>query len=1009
MSQFEENVRDRARIIGSEIAQGLLLGDPEASLNTMKRVITDPDSLQPEEMETAARHFGVTDRLTSFFVDVATDPLIWAGAWLSRKFPISKYLRNEIPKRYIGNAKEFVGLSKLITPITSRFRGTFIPGLEALYIKRRQSYLENIGGRLRELQQHPEWKSQKHNISLMLEGQPVSNITPAAVELKNKVRAVLDEVWHLTPKEGRITGTLDTGFGFQPYRDDEAPRYLRDWLLHIPMFGTKDELLVRSANEGIERLLTDELRQGLELKGVRLPWLPTKGTDVARSDWAQFQRFISDVGTQVWNPQMFPRILHTTPAGEKFTLGVHGEGYYVTDLDMILGEILRSGSRSYALNTRLSQSERALLHMKIPETGEIVTPSGDPLIMQVANEGIRAITTFEAPRAMILPEVFRKPGSNILAGIQRDEAGNILPLKHVSREMKRSLQQLMDNFRGNHNEAEMYLAETLHATLRPIMKMAKLGKVEDMETASIFDMQRRRDSFRNLNNRLVTLMYGGLLGLNAKSTLNNSMQSFMTTIPSLGIGSYAAGLATFAKKVPEYLKRLGVEAFANGRRPWKDLHEASEAALRATFPELIGIGIKTDPRLFDIDVTAAGLRVGGRLDRALTQHFDPVLEKVTRAVMSPFTAIEFSNKASAYYAAQHALKKGIRLGEEVFPDQILGHAAKMDEWINFRAAQIVNDTQFIPGPGTRTTWQNSLPPIARQFSTYWTRYLSWMYESTLKGAMTQEQLNRHAVLRTLTGGRNLGPIARTMVMSEVARLGFRDVLGVDMASGLEMLPINFTPGDMPLAPLPLPPIAGVGWGLVNSFATGDIEEMDPLVLPKSWTGGVGAIPVPKALVPGGLAVSRVVRALDQWQPDIGGPLDRNNRLIRIGNQTDQFLAMMGIPAAGATRERKLTSQLLHMRDRQRELRREYLAAVSTYDTGRMMSLQKKWLDTFPDMPPITVTRRDLANFQTGARIPRLQRVLKTMSDQEPFLEKQILDMDTGMLNPAQLSYMQDVY
>jgi metal-responsive CopG/Arc/MetJ family transcriptional regulator len=154
------------------------------------------------------------------------------------------------------------------------------------------------------------------------------------------------------------------------------------------------------------------------------------------------------------------------------------------------------------------------------------------------------------------------------------------------------------------------------------------------------------------------------------------------------------------------------------------------------------------------------------------------------------------------------------------------------------------------------------------------------------------------------------------------------------------------------------------------------------------------------LFPAGLSISRFSQALNQWQPDFGGPVDRNNKLIHMGTNIDLYMGALGVPTNKMRRERKLIAQIMALRDRQKEFRRQYAVAMSNYDEEAMMQLQAKYMDTFKGLGPLNVTRRDLMNYQVMSRIPRIQRIVNNIGSLRPMLEQQLISLDTGMLNPA---------
>ncbi|KKM73889.1 hypothetical protein LCGC14_1405980, partial [marine sediment metagenome] len=105
-------------------------------MELLQKILLDPDTVTRKEQRTAAQKLGVKGGLLTTFVDLISDPTVWIAALMSRTFPTAAWLRGTVPNRMIGQAAEFSGISYVTRPIESFFRGTAVPRLNALALRR---------------------------------------------------------------------------------------------------------------------------------------------------------------------------------------------------------------------------------------------------------------------------------------------------------------------------------------------------------------------------------------------------------------------------------------------------------------------------------------------------------------------------------------------------------------------------------------------------------------------------------------------------------------------------------------------------------------------------------------------------------------------------------------------------------------------------------------------------------------------------------------------------------
>jgi len=494
-------------------------------------------------------------------------------------------------------------------------------------------------------------------------------------------------------------------------------------------------------------------------------------------------------------------------------------------------------------------------------------------------------------------------------------------------------------------------------------------------------------------NGISSHFYASTLGMNPWSTIQNLLQPMLTTAPAIGIGPTLAGIAELRKRIPMYASELRAQhAVLRGSsaNPLHRINEAAQGAFERTFPELARSGIKLDPRLFEIE--PAGLTGGG------TSKWFRTVDDLYKFMLQPFTHAEMANQATTFFGAKEAIKRAIRSGEYEMPTSIEGKAlagGALEDWLNFEAGNVVNQTQFRPGPGSRTIWQGKIPAPLRMFTSFPIRALSFMTESTIRGAMTAKQLESAGTMTRLTGGRNWGTVSRMYLYGRIGVEGAREVLGIDLSNALGVTaPFNIAPQGKPFAPYSIPPIAGLTYGLVSAATTRDIKEMQPLYLP-----GVGEVPIPKTLIPGGLELSRAVRAAQHFRPDIGGFVDDDERLMYRGNTTDLVFSMLGIPSEKNRRVRDRMDRVQGLRESVRRFRRAYAVAATNGDVATMTNLQAQWSKAYPDWPALNISERDLKRYKMNARMPMLQRMAQTSGQMGRYLEADLHEYDPDLVAP----------
>lgn len=952
-------------------------------VDLLEKMLVDPAAVTPDETRTVAERMGMHNGLAKFLVNTVTDPTVIASFLMSKRFPARSWLDGTIPKRFVGAANEFTGISQYTRPIESFFRGTEIPKLVSLAQYREMKVL-NVGNKMiRELIERPNWQQEMPVVSLLAEGQNPAGATPELRQVADRLRANMDELWGFLGKtvkiEGGMLGDRIEKAQVVPWARHEAPKYLRDYLPHIPLTGEGSAVSVSGA-DAIKGLKEGKTAEALKLAGADPSWVWTVDRNGRLvSDFTRYQTFINQTKGQVYNERLFHRL--------RPGLLVHGNSdLLVTDLNEILQKYVHGVAKTYALNAPLTPHEQTLASIR-NEFGGREYASSEPIVVQIINRGLQEMGGEFISQPVV--------GTNKTRDVLIPNSGNPV--------MLRGLQDLVKSVAGRSDEGEIMFGNMFATIAESLGKVGGrwAGKKELTQIDHGLQTIRKNQQYRKVSNGIASYFYSTTLGANPSSAFQNLLQPILTTGPALGIGSAVAGTKELLSRIPRYSQEFAVQRAAlrvADDVPWalKPLHKinlAAERAFQITFPELAKSGIKIDPRLFDVDdVTTAAF--GARAEKAFKNY-----DVFAKFLLQPFTNAEMANQASAFFGARHAIGKAIKTGEYQIPTmadtgaRLSGTA--LNEWIDFEASNIVNATQFRPGPGSRSIWQGRLPAFARMFTTFPTRMLSFMGESTVRGAMTQAQLENAGWFERITNGRNVGTMARMYLYGRVAQGFGRDVLGLDLAKATGLTAgFNIDLDSDTMGVVPIPPIAGVGLDMLRATTTRDIREMHPMEL-----AGYGPIPIPKTLIPGGVGISRAMRALNQWRPDMGGFVDDDERLMYTGHTPDLIMSMLGLPLDKNRRAREALDRTSMLRDRVRQFRREMTKAIVNADVDQQNALQAQWAESFKGWPPLSVSKQDVQRYRDQRRIPALQRMMQQLGTMRPMFENAVLEYDADLLVP----------
>lgn len=953
-------------------------------IDLLEKVLTNPAAISPTEHKTLGSLLGLKRGFLRAAVDMVGDPLIWIAYFFSRRFPTSNFIKGTIPQRMIGASNEFSGWSILARPVEQFFRGTNIPRMDGLYMKRKAEVMKIGNQMIEELMFRPNWKAEMPTVSLLREGQPVPGASPELRRVADRLGERMQSMWQFLNKahqvEGGFAGMDITPATSRPFTPTEAPRWIRDYLPHIPLASVESTMEIGGA-KALERLTKGRFRQIYDsAKDFPQDVWTVDAADRLSSNFIRYQSHMNRAGAKVFNERLFRRVQHGIPLESE-----GGQIRYITDLNIVLEKYVHSVAQTYALSAPLTAHERRIASTLIedPVTGlpKRIFPTSEPIVVQVINEGLKA--------AGGKLETVAIAGTN--KTYQRVAAGS------ANMPTMLSLRNLVRDLKGSASEDQVLFGSLFNPIYRTVDSLrSKIGGRKVNQLAAAVDSIERGRKDREFTNRITSYFYATTLGFNPLSTLKNLFQPFLTTMPALGMGPTFAGYQVLRKKLPQYAsefihqRRLLGNTTLNGVQK---INLALDKSFQKTFPELAEQGIRADPRLFEVSEREL---VADSLGNPRFRNF----EAYNRFLLQPFTQSELSNQVVTFYGGKEAIRKAFRRGEMDIPTSPEGRllsSTEIEAFLNVEAGALVNSLQFKPGPGSRTVFQSMIPTPFRMFTSFPIRLGNFFAESTVRGALTEKQLQTAGVIDRLFGGRNLGTVARVFLYGKILNEGLRQGLGVDMSSAMGITgPFDVSPTDRRLFSLPIPPVVGVVQGTVTALATRDIDRLQPLEIP-----GVGKFPIPKILVPLGIPGSRVARAVRQYRPDLGGFTDDNERLMFEGNTVDAILAGLGIPLDKFRRMKNSMMELNQMRGQMREIKRNISHSMLQGDFDAAEGEVNRYNELFPEWAAFSTpipSRKDLVRTRRTARQTSVQRMLRTFEkDASLLLEASFYQQDPDLI------------
>jgi len=481
-------------------------------------------------------------------------------------------------------------------------------------------------------------------------------------------------------------------------------------------------------------------------------------------------------------------------------------------------------------------------------------------------------------------------------------------------------------------------------------------------------------SLGGFSGRIAGYFYTSALGLNPASALKNTLQTWLTTAPLVGVKHTANGMAAASKGVKEYTRLR-----FNGT--------AVDVAFQKAFPDFVKAGLDPSPlseglfkgALEDAWVTTRGTTLAGG-----SGGVKAALGHMQDKMMSMFTASERWNRVVTFHAAKSKAMAdmGTRVANFVGKGETF---SKADQF----ARAVVEHTQFPAGPGQTPYVLRNLPAPLRQFLHFPLRFGEFLGASTLR-----QNFGRNPVTGAVDvpiPGIPLGVLGRVGAASTAIYAAGKNMADVDLSSGLIWGALPLPQGEgSPFHPFPVvPPVIGIAGAGVQALHSGSV---DPLKR------------VAPLLVPGGIALNRARNFLS---PEFAGYNERTPDgkiplYSKSGALTGNFSGMqlvgrsIGMGSMTATKERELMGYLLAQRDSIRTIRREYMEALSEGDITGAEEVQEEFKKRFPGLGKITVKSQDMQAIQLRRRVTRLERVLDTLPAQYRHQYGELVSTTLGM-------------
>lgn len=1006
-------------------------------MELMSRALADPNILGPADNQTLAESLGLGNGFVSWAVNLAADPTVWIAALLARRVPLRAWLGGGIPDRFTGMGLSFGKLSEMFKPVNQAFRGLGVDKQIATSIYRQAHFMHGA----RPFVEALDALSDDAAIAMarFREEGITAGVTDLVRKANDRATKFLADTWPLIARADdirivpRAMGESAT-ISYGPYREKikgqlvplvPMPRNFMEMVPRIPTLSHEGTIAVGGVDAltRMEAKGGDRLRQALSVDGLGIkhatiklddgktfrgvtelgPWRVDLANDGITADRAKFDRMMSGATGESFFGHLKARKRNIP------LFSAEGQRSYVLDVKHLFKDYIRGAARTHALNVPLSETERSVASFLVENPNPIRNAAGqlvdrfipkrlgpEPLLIQIQKTAIESMGGTVESSVLAGTEAWHRP-VRLLKFRTPNTAGKLSALDHLTKSLRGHFDE-SEQIAGNAFSNIVTAAENMLGT-------TDAGRRATRRLATQFEFMKRDSTNRAVSNFLTSYSYQTTLGFNVLSALGNSLQTLLTTMPAIGVSASIQGATDVARRLPRYAQEVvrGIRSSPQ-KVTIRNLPKVAGQAWERTFPELSQFGITVDPRAFDIDPVLLEQTLEGKLG-----GFFKAADDYGKWLLAPFSAVENMNRSIAFFGTRRAFFQTFKVdpratgipvellrGGKFFDDAAGAILPEVDQFINLHAANSVGATQFLPGGGTRTIYQDKIAPWMRTFWSFPLRLMSFAGESTVRGSMVKAEMATANVFERMTGGRNFGVLAKMYLFGSIAKGGFRDVLGVDVSRYVGFGPIEFGGPNTVLGIVPIPPVAGAFITTGKALVDREFDRTQAMELP-----GIGRIPIPKTLVPAGVAFSRLARAVNQYEPDTGGLVDDDGRLMRRAGAYDQIMAGLGIPLEKARRERIQLAQLNVRTARIREMRRKYAMSLIQGDFDETDKLGQRYEKLFPGMGGLNIESADLRTYMENSRIPRLARRLSSLGEpQRLSVTAEFLEIAPEMIAPT---------
>lgn len=438
---------------------------------------------------------------------------------------------------------------------------------------------------------------------------------------------------------------------------------------------------------------------------------------------------------------------------------------------------------------------------------------------------------------------------------------------------------------------------------------------------------------------MTKMFFLSTIGGNPSTAVKNLGQPLITLLNQIGAKNIVRGMGELGPKLSKYA------VLRAGRMPHVE-----------AFSKVFGDVVKTMGREPSItqSMLAGDILKEGTMMPSMARG---PIEGLKKILMTPFGASETFNRLLSFYSGKQAY-----LAESGIVGNVAGMAKAapkvMSEALR-TGRDLLMGTQFTGGPlglprGLLGMWAPN-----RQFMHFPLKYAGWATSSLRFGKDPSKW--------------DFGTIGRTMASSAAMYTVAKDIMGVDLSSGLMWgaLPLPVFESS-PFHPFPLvPPMWGVLGTGAKALYSGNTKGL----------GGAAAM-----MVPGGIAGRRAYKALSKKYADYGNRDERgriptySDRGTLVGSFTPVQLMMKaaGIQSITAKGEQEMTQWLLSQRTKIRDYRRKYVEAISANNMQDAAKINEQFKKQYPQLGGIQLKKSDFKALENRRETSRINRVLKQL-------------------------------